>query len=70
MDRRTFVGAAAAGIITVPLAAKAQTATSVRRIGVLDAGTQHTEAELQEEYAPLRALGWVVGQSLLVARTR
>ncbi len=68
MDRRTFIGAVAAGIITAPLAASAQTATTIRRIGVLDAGTQHTEAELQEEYAPLRALGWVVGQNLLVER--
>jgi len=55
-------------MIAMPLAASAQTATTVRRIGVLDAGTQHTEAELQEEYAPLRAVGWVVGQNLLVER--
>jgi ABC-type uncharacterized transport system substrate-binding protein len=68
MDRRTFIGTLAAGIVSAALAANAQTARNVRRIGVLDPGGPATQAELREEYAPLRALGWVVGQNLLIER--
>ena len=68
MDRRAFIGAVATGMIAAPLAASAQTATTVRRIGVLLSGAPQSQTELQAEYAPLRALGWVVGQNLLVER--
>jgi putative tryptophan/tyrosine transport system substrate-binding protein len=68
MDRRTFIGAVAAGIIAAPLAASARTATTVRRIGLLSPGARPTPAKLQEQSASLRALGWVEGQNLLVER--
>ena len=68
MDRRTFIGAVAAGMIAAPLAASAQTATTVRRIGILSPGALPTPANLEVEYAPLRALGWVIGRNLLVER--
>ena len=68
MHRRTFIGAVAAAMIAAPLAASAQTATTVRRIGRLSPGALPISAELQSEYAPLRALGWVEGQNLLVER--
>jgi putative ABC transport system substrate-binding protein len=68
MDRRMFIGAVAAGTITVPLAASAQTATKVRRIGLLWFGGPSTPAEDQEQAVHLRALGWVEGQNLLVER--
>jgi putative ABC transport system substrate-binding protein len=68
MDRRTFIGVVAAGIIAAPLATSAQTTKTVRRIGVLSPDEQQTPAELLPQYAPLRALGWVVGQNLLVER--
>ena len=68
MDRRTFIGAVAAGIITAPLAASAQTATSVRRIGVLSSGARPTPALLQQIYAPLSELGWTEGKNLLIER--
>jgi putative ABC transport system substrate-binding protein len=71
MDRRTFIGAVAAAMIASPLAASAQTATTVRRIGVLFSGTPDappTPAELEVENAPLHALGWVEGKNLLVER--
>jgi len=68
MDRRTFIGAVGAAIIAAPLAASAQTATTVRRIGVLTPDARPTAAELLQEYAPLRALGWVAGRNLLVER--
>jgi putative tryptophan/tyrosine transport system substrate-binding protein len=68
MHRRTFIVAVAAVMIAAPLAASAQTATTVRRIGHLSPGAQPIPAELQSEYAPLRALGWVEGQNLIVER--
>ena len=68
MDRRTFIVTVAAGIVSVPLGASAQTVTTTRRIGVLDVSAPATRAELEQEYAPLHAFGWVVGQNLLVER--
>jgi putative ABC transport system substrate-binding protein len=68
MDRRTVIRVLAAGIVAGPLRARAQTANTVRRIGVLGSGAQPTPAELLQAYAPLRELGWVEGQNLLVER--
>ena len=68
MDRRTFVGAMGAGLIAAPLAAGAQTATTVRRIGILYGRGPVSQAELQQEDVDLRAVGWVEGQNLLVER--
>jgi putative tryptophan/tyrosine transport system substrate-binding protein len=68
MDRRTFIGAVAAGMISAPLFTSAQTATTVRRIGVLSARGAETQAQLQEDYVDLRAVGWVVGENLIVER--
>jgi putative ABC transport system substrate-binding protein len=66
MDRRTFISAVAAALLAASLAASSQTATTVRRIGVLSAGARSTPAELGEIYAPLRELGWIEGQNLLL----
>jgi len=68
MDRRTVIGVVAAAIVAAPLAAIAQTATTVRRIGFLSSGARPTPAELHEETAPLRELGWVEGKNLVVER--
>jgi putative tryptophan/tyrosine transport system substrate-binding protein len=69
MDRRTFVGTLTAGIFSAPFGVTAQTVSTTRRIGVLDPGASATQAaEFQQEYEPLRRLGWVVGQNLLVER--
>jgi putative ABC transport system substrate-binding protein len=68
MDRRTFIGAVAAAMIAAPLAASAQTSTTVRRIGALFPSAQQTQADLEVEDAALRALGWVEGKNLLVER--
>ena len=69
MDRRTFIGAMAAGMIAAPLAASAQTATSVRRIGYLSAGVRPPQTWLDAQNAVLRSVGgWVEGQNLLVER--
>ena len=66
MDRRTFISAMTASMIAPPLVAIAQHAALVRRIGVLAIDPLPTQAELTAEAAPLRALGWVEGQNLLV----
>ena len=68
MDRRSFVGALATAMFAAPLGTRAQTVVAVRRIGVLDGGVPPTPTELQAEYAPLHAFGWVVGENLLVER--
>jgi len=68
MDRRTFIGAVAAGMIAAPIGASAQTATTVRRIGILLPGAPETQADLQDDYEVLHAVGWVVGQNLLIER--
>jgi putative tryptophan/tyrosine transport system substrate-binding protein len=68
MDRRAFISAVSAGIIAAPLAASAQTPTTVRRIGFLSFDAPPTPAEIEEQSVPLRALGWVEGQNLLVER--
>ena len=48
MDRRTFISAVAAGIIAVPLVARAQTATTVRRMGVFSDGRRRLRPSWQE----------------------
>jgi putative ABC transport system substrate-binding protein len=68
MDRRTFIAAVAVGILAAPLAARAQTATNVRRIGFLSSGARPTPAELHGESAPLREFGWVEGKNMLMER--
>ena len=55
-------------MIAAPLAASAQTETTVRRIGVLSPDAPKPPADIQVEYDALRTFGWVVGQNLLVER--
>ena len=63
-----FISAVAAAILAAPLAASSQTATTVRRVGVLSAGAPMTLVELQAEEVALRAFGWVEGRNLLFER--
>jgi putative ABC transport system substrate-binding protein len=68
MDRRTFIGALAAGTFaSLPRAARAQQAGSARRIGILTAGvvSRTTPAAFLDE---LRERGWVEGQNLVIER--
>ncbi len=50
------------------LIAKAQSAKGIRRIGVLGLSTNASPAELQLAWAPVRELGWIEGQNLIVER--
>jgi putative ABC transport system substrate-binding protein len=67
VDRRTLIGAGIT-VVAAPLVSTPQAATAVRRIGVLFPGVQRSEADIRSEGGPLRALGWVEGQNLLVER--
>jgi putative ABC transport system substrate-binding protein len=66
MDRRAFIGVVACGLVVVPLAAKTQAATTVRRIGWLAFGERPPPAAVEQGYPPLRELGWIEGQNLLI----
>ena len=68
MDRRAFIEAIACSISAAGFAARAQTAPTVRRIGVLSPDAPPTQADIELQSAPLRALGWMEGQNLLVER--
>ena len=66
MDRRSFIGAAAFALVATPLVARAQKKDRVRRIGWLSPGEPYSAAEAHEFWAPLRDLGWIEGQNLIV----
>jgi hypothetical protein len=58
MNRRGFITAVASGVVAAPLIARAQTATTVRRVDILSSGAQHSPTLFQQYYiAPLRDLG-------------
>jgi ABC-type uncharacterized transport system substrate-binding protein len=64
MDRRTFLGTLAGGLLAAPLAAGAQQAGRVYRVGVLSPGTPSTGIAA---FGPgIRRLGWVPGQNLII----
>ena len=67
IDRRTFIGRLVGGILAGPLAAQAQQAGKVYRIGYLSTPTRESvEHGLQAFLRKLRELGWVDGQNLII----
>jgi putative ABC transport system substrate-binding protein len=71
MDRRDFVGVVIAhltlGVASAPLAAEAQQAGKVYRLGYLSAPTRESvENVLQAFLRALRELGWVEGKNLII----
>ena len=68
MDRRTFVGGVATGLLLRPFVSGAQPSTVVRRIGVLSPGPPLPPTQLREAWAPLRKLGWIEGENLIFER--
>ena len=68
MDRRTFVSGVTCGLAVAPFPSNADVRTPVRRIGVLAIEAPPTQVEMMAAAAPMRALGWVEGKSLLVER--
>ena len=70
MDRRTFIGAVAGGLVIAGSVAEAQPAVKVYRIGYLGQGSKSGEltdgAELPTLLQDLRALGYVEGTNLTI----
>jgi putative ABC transport system substrate-binding protein len=67
MDRRTFLGALATGLLGAPFAAEAQRATKVYRVGFLGAASaaQYTR-QIDGMRQGLRELGYIEGQNLSI----
>jgi putative ABC transport system substrate-binding protein len=67
MDRRTFIGSLAGGFLAAPLAAQAQQAGKVPRIGFLRVTSPSDRPPLLDAFRQgLRALGWVEGQNIVI----
>jgi putative ABC transport system substrate-binding protein len=67
MDRRTFIGGIASGLIAAPIAARGQQAGKVYRIGILEAiPADQNGANLDALRRGLRDLGYVEGRNLVI----
>ena len=67
MDRRTFIGGVAGGLFAAPLAARAQQAGKVYRIGILEAiPAAQNAANLDALRRGLRDLGYAEGRNLII----
>jgi putative ABC transport system substrate-binding protein len=65
MDRRAFIGTLAGSVLAEPLAADAQPAREVHRIGFLSSGSP--SSHLVEGFRQaLRELGWVEGENIVI----
>jgi putative ABC transport system substrate-binding protein len=68
MDRRSFLGGLAGSLLAAPLAAEAQQAGKVYRIGLLSPGSASTWAQpaVQAFRRGLGELGWVEGRNIVI----
>ena len=67
MNRRAFLRALSAGFLTAPLAAEAQPAGRVPRIGFLGLTSPSDRPPLLDAFRQrLRELGWVEGQNIVI----
>ena len=67
MDRRAFIRSVVSGLIAAPLAARAQQAGKVHRIGFLGNSTPALETNLVGPFREgLRELGYVEGRNILI----
>jgi putative tryptophan/tyrosine transport system substrate-binding protein len=68
ITRRVFVGSLAGGLLTAPLAAEAQQAGKVYRVGILtNKASDPAEARLWQAFRlGLRERGWIEGRNLLL----
>ena len=67
MERRTFLGTLAGGLLAAPLAADGQEARGVPKVGVVMPWTrQESSGALESFMRGLRSLGWVEGQTVLI----
>ena len=67
MDRRAFIGTLTGGLLAAPLAAEAQQAAKVARIGYLTFNLAAANLHMREAFHQgLRDLGYVEGRNLLI----
>ena len=67
MDRRTFIGSVAFGLLVVPLASLAQQAGKVYRVGMLETTPMAMNAANLDAFRQkLRELGYVEGSNLII----
>jgi putative ABC transport system substrate-binding protein len=67
MDRRTFISGVAAGLVTAPLAAGAQQAGKVPRVGLLDPTSPSSAAPYHDAFRQgLRERGYVERQNIAI----
>ena len=67
MDRRTFIGRVAGSLLCAPIAARAQPAEKVYRIGILETlPASRNAANLDALRKGLRDLGYVEGRNLII----
>ncbi|HET6278362.1 MAG TPA: hypothetical protein VFG08_06235, partial [Candidatus Polarisedimenticolia bacterium] len=68
MERRTFLRALAGGLLAAPLAAGAQQAGKVYRVGILgEKSSDPSEARLWQAFRlELRKRGWIEGENILI----
>ena len=67
MDRRAFIGGVAGGLFAAPLAARAQQARKVYRIGILESiPAAQNAVNLDALRKGLRELGYVEGRNLII----
>jgi len=70
IDRRTFLGALATGLLAAPLAVEGQQAGKIARVGVLDFGRVPSPEEIAKGpfSVAMREVGWVEGQNIVIER--
>jgi hypothetical protein len=74
MDRRTFISSVTLTVLAAPLAAEAQPAGKMARVGILGVGPAPSPQELAKSvstnpfWLSMRHLGWVEGQNMVVER--
>jgi putative ABC transport system substrate-binding protein len=66
VTRRAFIGTLAGGLLAAPLAAEAQQARKVYRVGILSTGNPRSASIFQAFEQRLRELGYVEGQNLAI----
>ena len=67
MDRRAFIGTLTGGLLAAPLAAAAQQAGKVSRIGFISNSTRPADPALVDDFRRgLAELGWVEGQTISI----
>ena len=67
MDRRTFIGTLASGLLAAPLAAEAQSAGTIYRVGLLWPGASAPRPPRLEAFREgLRESGYVEGQNVAI----